>query len=352
MNFPRLMIVSCVAVVALVLSGCGGGGGGTAAVRTPTDGNMPPPARTVGLTGLHGLGDWLTANPGGMVSVPAGEHRDAGGVRFSCPADGDDCRMTVTQANGATVVSSTGGMASADVINPQYWILEAADSLLVGDSVARGALGVFRIQSDCTGTTCTISARSYRTQDDSLAKWRRILVSKLTLTPNESTTVTETHRGVSLNSEGDYHGWLDYSLFVAGLGVPGETYPIGSSIGYATGTNPTSVTGSATWSGVMVGVDVSAQNYRNRIQGDADLTIADLTDPKLDVAFTSIIDVDSSNRQRADMTWDDVPMTSGGFATGSDENSIQGKFYGPNHEEVGGIFERDQIIGAFGAKRQ
>jgi len=170
------------------------------------------------------------------------------------------------------------------------------------------------------------------------------------LSPDQTTTVTETHRGVSLNTYEDYDGWLDYNLFVAGRGSAlRNSAPLAISIGVATGSNP--VLGSATWSGVMAGVDVSdTASYRSRVRGDADLTIADFTDPKLDVAFTNISDVDAG-RRRADMTWDRVPLTDGGFGTGSDGNSIQGKFYGPNHEEVGGVFERDQVIGAFGAKR-
>ena len=51
------------------------------------------------------------------------------------------------------------------------------------------------------------------------------------------------------------------------------------------------------------------------------------------------------------MTWDGLAVTNGTFGTGSQGDSIQGRFYGPNHEEVGGIFERDHIIGAFGGGR-
>lgn len=51
------------------------------------------------------------------------------------------------------------------------------------------------------------------------------------------------------------------------------------------------------------------------------------------------------------MTWGGLAVTNGMFGTGSQEDSIQDQFYGPNHEEVGGIFEHDQIIGAFGAVR-
>lgn len=336
----------CVAA-AIGLSACGGGGGGGGVmVRTPTDERMPPPVHAVALAGVHGLADWLTGNPGGIVTVPAGEYRNAGGVRFSCAAGGDDCRVSVMLDDGAVTATSTGGMASADVINPVYWILQSADSLLMSDSLAYTDLLYFRIQTECTGTACTVSALG-RTGNFSLSDARAALGN---LTSDEPPTATETHRGVSLNTVEDYDGWLDYNLFVAGRGVTQRgTYPVGMSIGVATGSNP--VHGSATWSGVMAGVDVSeTSSYRNRIRGDADLTIADFADPKLDVAFTNISDVDAG-RRRADMTWDDIPLTRGGFGTGSDGDSIQGKFYGPNHEEVGGIFEREQVVGAFGGKR-
>lgn len=340
--------LTLVVAVGLLLTACGGGGGSPMG-RTSTDDTMPP-MHTVELAGLHGLGDWLTANPGGSLTVPTGETRDIGGVHFSCPAGGADCAVTVTSANGAITISSTGGMASANVINPSYWILQSADSLLVSDSLARTVLGDVRVQADCTGTTCTLRDPAGRTTSTSISDLRDRIVRQ-GLSPDEPTTITETHRGVSLNTVNDYDGWLDYTTFLAGTGSALQgTYPVSMSWGVETGNNP--VRGSATWSGVMAGVDVSATRYRNRIRGDADLTIADFADPTLDVAFTNIMDVDDANRRRADMTWDDVPLTAGSFGTGSDGNSIQGKFYGPNHEEAGGIFERDQVIGAFGATRQ
>ncbi|MCY4498212.1 MAG: transferrin-binding protein-like solute binding protein [Rhodospirillaceae bacterium] len=55
------------------------------------------------------------------------------------------------------------------------------------------------------------------------------------------------------------------------------------------------------------------------------------------------------------MIWSAIPVTVGGFeraSAGAAKNVIKDKFYGPNHEEVGGIFERDQVLGAFGAARQ
>lgn len=122
------------------------------------------------------------------------------------------------------------------------------------------------------------------------------------------------------------------------------------SLGDATGTNP--ISGSATWTGAMVGADVSTTDTGgNLIEGNAEITIADFSDPKVGVEFTNVRDIDAS-ASRSDMTWSGIPLTAGSFDTGSDGNSIGGKFYGPNHEEVGGIFERNQIIGAFGARWQ
>ena len=102
----------------------------------------------------------------------------------------------------------------------------------------------------------------------------------------------------------------------------------------------------------MVGADVSqTATHRNLIQGNAEITIADFADPQVDIAFTQVFDL-INQTQRGDMTWTGIQVTAGGFSSGSDQNSIQGRFYGSDHEEVGGIFERNQILGAFGASRQ
>ena len=76
-------------------------------------GPQPPQVHEVRLPSGHGLAEWLTANPGGTLTVAAGHHADVGGVRFTCPAGGADCRLTVAAENGVVRVTSTGGAASA-----------------------------------------------------------------------------------------------------------------------------------------------------------------------------------------------------------------------------------------------
>ena len=154
-------------------------------------------------------------------------------------------------------------------------------------------------------------------------------------------------------------GWLDHSAFAVGVtavvsgvsdGVDlrGTGFAVVYSLGDATGTTP--AFGNATWTGTMVGGDTSlTANRGNRIIGDATLRF-DLPQSTIDVSLTNIRDIDAG-RPHGHITWQNVPVTSGSFSTGFIGNSIEGRFYGRNHEEVGGVFERNQIAGAFGAKR-
>lgn len=263
---------------------------------------------------------------------------------------------------------------SADVVPALIRVLRAADSLLVSDVLDFSEDPPVRGQTTCSGVRCYAHTETpnaswswewdYEIGEGSLPPSVEILPPSLEIEVAE-------RRGVSLfRASGPYvdeddvpyeddwyvefGGWLDYSFFLVEADVYQTTGRLnegvsGESLGRATGTNPLS--GGAAWNGVIVGIDVSASTAQgNAIQGDADLTISDFTDPKLDIEFTNIRDTDAG-RPRSDMTWNDVPLTNGGFGTGPDGNSIEGKFYGPNHEEVGGVFERDQVIGAFGAAR-
>ena len=175
---------------------------------------------------------------------------------------------------------------------------------------------------------------------------------------------TGTRRGVTLGRgtlqhfEGEirrYGGWLQHSAFAVHSGVltdgePGtegyveERIIHSYSVGGPSGTNP--VTGNATWTGMMVGADVSlTATAGNFVQGNATLS-ADLTRANLDVTFSNIRDL-TTNASHANITWADIPMADGAF----DAGTIQGSFYGSDHGEVGGIFSRNNLQGAFGAKR-
>lgn len=62
----------------------------------------PQPVYAVELPGDHGLGNWLENHfdrnypdtTSASLIVPAGQYRDMGDMRFSCPSDGADCEVT------------------------------------------------------------------------------------------------------------------------------------------------------------------------------------------------------------------------------------------------------------------
>ena len=153
-----------------------------------------------------------------------------------------------------------------------------------------------------------------------------------------------------------YGGWMDHSLFAVRVQI--ETYDGGSFINGVTGyslalgdapeTNPS--TGTFSWNGVMVGrnSDIASSAVSNVVQGDAAIAaeLSQAGDMSVDVTFSNIKDL-NTNRSIANMTWMDLSVTDGSF----DSGTIEGSFYGPQHEEVAGVFHRNYVMGAFGARR-
>ena len=280
------------------------------------------------------------------------------------PAGDDRIAWLVNQAAVRSLVGGeTPDFSSRDVGQDVDRLMTAANSLLASDLlVFVNYSDPVRGDSRCSGAECSSG----------------IVAALLTLSASEvdfrdpavDYQPVASHRGVSL-AQGrgktqiagesvdyrGYGGWLQHSFFITetdritGGALEGTPLVYSYSVGDAPNTNPAADGGSGIWRGVMVGADVSQTVTRGHpIQGDAEITIADFADPQASIAFTSIYDLEART-PRDDMTWSDIPVTEGGFATGSDEDSIEGRFYGPNHEEVGGIFEREGILGAFGAMR-
>ena len=149
-----------------------------------------------------------------------------------------------------------------------------------------------------------------------------------------------------------YGGWLSQNFFGVERGqwsgrlqygsVEGLETLIAFSTGAESGSNP--VTGSAEWTGLVVALDRTAPD--RAVQGKAALTY-DFDDATLDVLFSDL----RGARTHGDLSWDDLAVANGRFGQGSGANSLEGTFYGGAHEEAGGVFERNGIVGAFGAAR-
>ena len=157
---------------------------------------------------------------------------------------------------------------------------------------------------------------------------------------------------VSMSASG-YGGWMRYSFFDAEYGrvnsgeLRGAELAVAVSLGNDTGSPPT---GSATWTGIMVG---ATNGSPQPIQGDARVVYS-LSNNTIDASFSSIYNLATRRPHTVSyMNWNGVPVRSDGFFHDSisSVNEITGRFYGPGHAEVGGIFQHPTAIGSFGASK-
>ena len=238
-------------------------------------------------------------------------------------------------------------------------IVSGANTLLMGDRLGWFATddAVERTGTTCRGDTCTVGFIS-------LSRAAGFGIE------NAELELLRERRGVSLaREEGSgtdrdyeaYGGWLEHSLFATRLTLftdaagpsRGASIVSGYSLGHSTGENPGAADGSARWEGLVLGRDMRASAGRGQaIRGDADVTVdfgaADVT---VDVEFTGIVNIETG-APHDDMAWHGIAVEDGGFARRTaPDDTISGRFYGPGEEEVGGVFERSGIAGAFGGRR-
>lgn len=179
--------------------------------------------------------------------------------------------------------------------------------------------------------------------------------------------------GVLIDSPVDFVGygaWMDHTGFFAesylyddtGNGRKQESaaWTLGVR---ATGSPPPPAAGTLLrWKGAMAGVVVHQDQrqvgdpYTARdfdpVQGDTEVTMNDTGE--LRIAITDIFYLNQPG-SIPDFVWTPVYDENSGIIIGFDSR-LRAAFYGPNHEEVAGIFENrivgnDWLIGAFGAKR-
>lgn len=171
---------------------------------------------------------------------------------------------------------------------------------------------------------------------------------------------------VSSNDHGEwtaYGAWMDHAAFFASrlISPPepdGTPYVI--SYGEVFGTvseEPLPAEGTATWRGAMVGQNVTTHD---RYIGAANLVATFGAPHWIDIYFSGIANVETGAThedisferttltprseflawQPGDVTYDEAPIY------------VRGRLLGLNHAEAAGVFGYNELIGAFGAKRQ
>ena len=98
--------------------------GGAATVTAAAEPPTPTPAVALTLPPGNSVFAAMGLASAGTITIPAGSFQDYGGVRFSCPAGGDDCVVTLTRdlsTASATTGGADNGTATAGAIpNPAF----------------------------------------------------------------------------------------------------------------------------------------------------------------------------------------------------------------------------------------
>ena len=266
--------------------------------------------------------------------------------------------------------------SAADQTARRAGILARTDSIvastLYGGSFS-SALSSFALSSSCTGTACrfgepTSGANwSVRLSDLEFASpgWQETEARTRAVLSKNGVTLLE-YAGENLRA---YYAWMEHSGFVVqrengfvslyvGRNPSGGTIhrsvPAslrhGMAGGDLTGSRPSV---NATWTGVMVGTPAQGGPRNHYLQGDASLTYATAGN-RLNAAFSNIVNLNTGRaHSTTSLSFNNVPVTAGGtFASGTGGNRIQGGLYGPDHAEATGVFKKNDIVGAFGARKE
>ena len=244
-------------------------------------------------------------------------------------------------------------------------ILVRSDSLIlttIHGETGNAEFPAFRHATQCSGTQCIVTEPLTGTVDT-------IELANTPLRQGAHTAIGSKH-GITLIWEsstdtGAYlaslGAWLEHSSFAilnesqtSEAGTVDVWY--GLALGELTGTPPA---GSATWLGIIVGTPVAGDARGERLVGDAALTYdfpseGDGSRPSLDVAFGGIRNIDRRAAHTVEtVLFENVEVSvDGTFGAGFVGSRIQGAFYGSDHAEAAGIFEQQDIVGAFGAHRR
>ncbi len=111
--------------------------------------------------------------------------------------------------------------------------------------------------------------------------------------------------------------------------------------------------GSARWSGLMVGFQDGYPWGENPFVGGRATVDFSLSSNLMDVKFSKVTSRDGQ-RVLSDFGFEDLQASADGTFSGGTEGFINGAFFGPDHEEAGGMFDHyaAQVTGSFGARRE
>ncbi len=236
-------------------------------------------------------------------------------------------------------------------------IVQNANHVLSTDWLAwvPGKADPDRVSANCKDDLCSIgfsaflgASRSFSTDIENI---------ELLPDTNGIRTVVE-QTSSNFSDSHDYGGWMQHSFFTSAARIftsdedpdQGVVQVFATVTGNAALTNPEV---EATWTGFVSARDDTAGIDRDSyVTGDASLSVSIGQQVLADVYLTGMANA-TTGQAYSDVVYEDMLVTDGQFSRyHADDDRLSGTFYGPNHEEVGGVFEHPQgLLGAYGGKR-
>ena len=212
-----------------------------------------------------------------------------------------------------------------------------------------------RVSVECRGLYCSVGYSAF------------IRANKVyRLVPEEITILADTHginTGIDLtispfNDLHSYAGWMEHSFFASTVVLfkddadpdQGVIQTYGTIAGNITKTNPVAA---ATWTGFATARDHNIEaDMESVVVGDASISVRIDDEVLADVRLTSLANT-ATGQAYADMIFEGMSVTDGQFSRyHADDNRLSGAFFGPGHEEAGGVFDHPEgLVGAYGGRK-
>ena len=247
--------------------------------------------------------------------------------------------------------TGTSDAESTSVREPVRALLVNADSFTASNGVATARTGQSeRFAVSCMGTTCTALGVSTGRTDSLNTLNRNRYTSEGVYREVNMATGSLVRPLTGISSGVLYGGWLNHHGFsieevidTDGIEVVGS-----SMFGDSSSSGSVSNLGRVTYNGVMVGMNSSGLT-RTQYRGDVQMQYGGSL---IDVTISNIRNRSTNFLDGRTLGWVNVPVSGNTFGgTVNQSNYLRGKFYGPNAEEAGAVFEQQGITGAFGTRR-
>ena len=257
-----------------------------------------------------------------------------------------------------------GGSSRVPEIPPEYLaaqdynrIVENANHVLSTNWLAwvPGKADPDRVPVNCKDDTCSIGFSAFLRASIGFSTD----IESIELLPDTHGIRTVVEQASSNFSDThEYGGWMQHSFFTSSARIftndldpdKGVVRVAAYANGHSTRTNPEM---EATWTGFVSARDDTAGIDRDSyVTGDASLSVSIGQQVLADVYLTGMANV-TTGQSYTDVVYEDMLVTDGQFSRyHADDDRLSGVFYGPGHEEVGGVFEHPQgLLGSYGGSR-